>query len=259
MLLRIFFEIIILPTNLLKGYLYRKTNIYRFVLFPNTFTEEQRLIVTNEVSFYRKLSSNEQRLFEHRVLRFIQYHTFVGREELIITERMKLLIASTAIMITFGLNRYLLSRFETILVYPSHYLSNVTKQFHKGEANPKYKTLVFSWKDFQEGIKIEDDNLNLGIHELTHALHFSFLTEKSYCAKQFLKNYQILLFSLTDKVAQKRLIKMNYLREYAFENQYEFLSVLIEHFFETPEEFREKLPDIYDRVKRMLNMYIADF
>lgn len=242
-----------------KGFFYRKTNLYRFVLFANKFTQRQRTLVAEEMSFYRKLNAKEKRVFEDRVLRFINAHTFVGREDLLVTERMQLLISSTAIMITFGFRRYLLSRFETILVYPQHYFSNITQQYHKGEANPKYKTLVFSWEDFEEGIKIEDDNLNLGIHELTHALHFSFLTESSYSARTFLRQYKLLLTSLIDKDAQKRLIRINYLRDYAFENQYEFLSVLIEHFFETPEEFQEKLPNIYNRVKLMLNMNVAGF
>ncbi|MEM6717919.1 MAG: zinc-dependent peptidase [Bacteroidota bacterium] len=243
----------------IKGFLYRSTNLHRFVLFPKKFTERQRTLVSKEMSFYRKLTAKEKCYFEHRVLQFIRCHTFVGREDLLVTERMQLLISSTAVMITFGFKRYLLSRFETILVYPQHYFSNITQQYHKGEANPKYKTLVFSWEDFEEGIKIEDDNLNLGIHELAHAVHFSFLTESSYTARMFIRHYKLLLASLTDKDAQKRLIRINYLRDYAFENQYEFLSVLIEHFFETPDEFRAKLPNIYNRVKLMLNMNVAGF
>ena len=229
------------------------------MLFPKKLAKEQRVILVKEFSFYNKLTSKQKCVFEHRVLRFIEYHTFVGRENLQITERMQLLISATAIMLTFGFDRYLLSKFETILVYPQDYFSNITQQYHKGEANPSYRTIVFSWEDFEEGIKIEDDNLNLGIHELTHALHFSFLTEKSYSATHFLKHYKLLLLSLRNKNAQKRLIQMNYLRDYAFENQYEFLSVLVEHFFETPEEFRAKLPAIYHRVKLMLNMNVADF
>ncbi|AXG69880.1 protein MtfA [Kordia sp. SMS9] len=248
-----------MPLDYFKAFFYRRTNLYRFVLFSDKFTERQRMLVAKEIPFYTKLNLKEKRVFEHRVLSFINAHTFVGREDLLVTERMQLLIAATAVMITFGFRRYLLSRFETILVYPQHYFSNITQQYHKGEANPKYKTLVFSWEDFEEGIKIEDDNLNLGIHELTHALHFSFLTESSYNARMFLRHYKLLLASLIDKDAQKRLIKINYLRDYAFENQYEFLSVLIEHFFETPEEFRAKLPNIYNRVKLMLNIHVADF
>lgn len=243
----------------IKGFLYKSTTLYRFVLFPKKLTENQRAILVEDFSFYNKLTPKEQCVFEHRVLRFIEYHTFVGREDLYVTERMQLLISATSIMLTFGFDRYLLSKFETILVYPQDYFSNVTQQYHKGEANPKYKTIVFSWEDFEEGIKVEDDNLNLGIHELTHALHFSFLTEKSYSATHFLKHYKLLLLSLESKEAQKRLIEMKYLRDYAFENQYEFLSVLVEHFFETPEEFRSRLPNIYNRVKIMLNMNVADF
>ena len=233
--------------------------MHRFVLLADKFSENQRAIVAKEISFYTKLTLKEQRVFEHRVLRFTRYHTFVGREGLFVTERMQLLISATAIMITFGYNRYLFSKFETILVFPEHYFSTITEEYHKGEANPSYRTIVFSWEDFEEGIKIEDDNLNLGIHEFTHALHFSFLTERSYSASHFLKNYKLLLLSLRNKDAQKRLIEMKYLREYGFENQYEFLSVLIEQFFETPEEFRSKLPAIYNRVKIMLNMDVAGF
>jgi Mlc titration factor MtfA (ptsG expression regulator) len=229
------------------------------VPFAKKLSEQQRSIVANEISFYNRLTPKEQCVFEHRLLKFIKYHTFVGREDLMVTERMQLLISATAIMLTFGLRRYLLSRFETILVYPQHYFSNITQNYHKGEANPTYKTLVFSWEDFEEGIKIEDDNLNLGIHELTHALHFSFLTESSYDADVFLRHYKLLLISLRNKEAQKRLIEMEYLRDYAFENQYEFLSVLVEHFFETPDEFRGKLPNIYQRIKLMLNMDVAGF
>ena len=101
--------------------------LHRFVLFADKFSEKQRAVIVNEISFYTKLTLKEQRVFEHRVLRFIRYHTFVGREELLVTERMQLLISATAIMITFGFNRYLLSKFETILVYPEHYFSNITQ------------------------------------------------------------------------------------------------------------------------------------
>jgi len=181
-----FIKLILSPLDFFKEYLYRNTDLFRYTLFPQHFSEQQRAVIVEEISFYSKLTSKEQKAFEHRVLQFIKYHRFVGREDLLVTERMQLLIAATAVMITFGFKRYLLSRFENILVYPQHYFSNITQQFHKGEANPTYRTLVFSWEDFEEGIKIEDDNLNLGIHELTHALHFSFLTERSYSARLFL-------------------------------------------------------------------------
>ena len=58
-----------------------------------------------------------------------------------------------------------------------------------------------------------------------------------------------------DKNRQK-LLESNYLRSYGYENKYEFLAVLIEHFFETPETFQQKLPNLFELVKRMLNLDI---
>ncbi|MCB0473651.1 MAG: zinc-dependent peptidase, partial [Flavobacteriaceae bacterium] len=200
------------------------------------------------------LSDTDKRYFEHRVIKFIEHHNFVGREGVEVTARMKLLIASTAIMLTFGMRQYLFLKFRNIIIYPRNYLSTITKKQHKGETNPKYGTIVFSWNDFMEGIKVEDNNLNLGLHELTHAMHFSFLRHKTLTAIVFLDHFRSLLERLKDKRLQRKIVASGYLRTYAYRNQYEFLSVLVEHYFETPKEFQEKLPEIYNKVKVMLNL-----
>lgn len=226
----------------------------RFVMFPETMDEESRAIISEHISFYNYLSDTDKRYFEHRVLKFIDNHNFIGREKVEITLKMKLLIAATAIMLTFGMRRYLFPQFKNIVIYPKNYFSTVTKMEHKGETNPKYGTIVFSWDNFLEGIRIEDNNLNLGLHELTHALHFTFLRHKSFTAVVFLDHFKTLLEKLKDRQLQRKIINSGYLRHYAFKNQYEFLSVLVEHFFETPKEFNQKLPEIYEMVKLMLNL-----
>lgn len=161
-----------------------------------------------------------------------------------------------AVTLTFGMRKYLFSRVETIIIYPKSYYSTVLKQFHKGEANPKLNLVVFSWLDFVEGIKDEDDNLNLALHEFSHALYFGFLDEQSYSAINFRNYFNEILNYLKDANNRKTLLDSNYLRSYAFENKYEFLAVLIEHFFETPEIFQKELPDIFIIVKKMLNLNI---
>jgi len=229
-------------------------SFYRFELFPQKLNTQQRLIVSNNTPFYDRLSSANKKYFEHRIVRFIEKHSFIGREGVEITEEMKLLISATAIKLTFGYRKYLFSMVDRIIIYPKDYFSVIGNQQHKGETNPKYKTVVFSWKDFKEGIKIENDNLNLGLHEFTHAMHFSFLSEGSSSARYFKRNYQSLLDLLKDVKVQKALINTGYLRQYAFENKYEFLAVLVEHFFETPEEFQTKLPEIYRQMQQVLNL-----
>lgn len=227
------------------------------VLYSKELSAYQMSVISKYFTFYKRLSKAEKRRFEHRVRKFIDRHNFIGRGGIEVTEKMKLLISSTAIMLTFGMSRYLLSEFDNIIIYPKNYVSQITKKKHKGETNPRYKTIVFSWDDFMEGIKIEDNNLNLGLHELTHALYFTFIKRKSVTAINFMKRFKMLLTVLEDIELQKKIVKSGYLRAYGFENQYEFLSVLVEHFFETPQEFKEKLPKIYKMVKLMLNLDTA--
>lgn len=234
--------------------MFYNNNFYRFELFLQKLNVQQRLIVSDNTLFYNKLSSVNKKYFEHRIVRFIENHEFIGREGVVITKEMKLLISATAIKLTFGYRRYLFSMIDKVIIYPKDYFSVIGNQQHKGETNPRYKTIVFSWKDFKEGIKIENDNLNLGLHEFTHAMHFSFLSEKSFSAMLFKKNLRKLLNFLENKEEQRKLISAGYLREYAFENQYEFLAVLIEHFFETPNEFKIELPQVYLLVQQILNI-----
>ena len=229
-------------------------NLSRFVLFPDVMYGAQRAIIGNNFSFYNNLSTIDKRYFEHRVLKFIDSHNFIGREGLVVTKKMEILIASTAVMLTFGMRRYLFSQFENIIIYPKSYLSKVTNRRHQGETNPKLGTIVFSWDDFLDGVKVDDNNLNLGLHELAHAMHFSFLREKSFTAIVFLEHFNTLLEKMKDLKLQRKIVASGYLRSYGFKNQYEFLSVLVEHFFETPHEFNQKLPEVYKMVKLMLNL-----
>ncbi len=233
-------------------------NLHRFEFFLKELRLEEREIISKNISFYNKLSLKNKKYFEHRIIKFMDSHNFKSREGFIITDEIKLLIAATAIKVSFGYRNYLFSIIDTIIVYPKDYFSNLSNQQHKGEINPKYKAVVFSWKDFEEGLKIENDNLNLGLHEFTHAMQFSFKINKNSESRYFNRKFNNLLNFLEDKKVQKKLLDSGYLREYAFENQYEFLAVLVEHYFETPIEFKEKLPEIFNHTKRILNIDIEN-
>jgi Mlc titration factor MtfA (ptsG expression regulator) len=228
--------------------------MFRYPFFYKKLHLPEKEILKSNFNFYQKLTPRQQKLFDHRVLQFIEYHTFIGRKGLQVDIEMKLLIAGTAVMLSFGYDRYLYSLFQTILVYPEDYFSNITHQNHKGETNPKMGVIVFSWEDFKEGIVIEDDNLHLGLHEFAHALHFSFLKENTRDAETFKLNFRRILLHLESQEVRQRLVSSGYLREYAFENQYEFFAVMVEHFFESPHKFRENHPNLFHLMGNLLQM-----
>lgn len=214
----------------------------------------QKEFLKENYIFYKNLSTKNQRLFEHRVLKFIEHHHFVGKDSFQITQKIELLIAGTAIMLSFGFSEYLYSLFSTIIIYPKDYYSAETEQNHKGETNPRFGVVVFSWEHFKAGLAIEDDNLHLGLHEFTHALHFSYKHTRTRQGIRFLNNFDKILSYLKETSVQKKLVKTGYIRSYAFENQYEFLAVLVEHFFETPEKFKLEHLKIFKLMLELLQI-----
>ncbi|MFY8066599.1 MAG: zinc-dependent peptidase [Flavobacterium sp.] len=226
------------------------------VVFANVnfyqLQESQKQILSQNFQFYKQLKPKYKRYFEHRIANFINTYEFVGRD-ISVTEEMKVTIAGTAIMLTFGMRDYLNPLFKRIIIFPDIYYSDQTENYHKGEFNPRLESIVFSWKHFKEGIEITNDNLNLGLHEFTHAFHIHSLKNDKATAVLFNESLQNLFKVVSNPQLKEQLITSGFLRDYAYENQFEFVAVLLEYFFESPQEFKSKFPSIFLKVKHMIN------
>lgn len=244
------FNLVIEPVY---AYFFRKPVYVHFYPVPNKLTLNQLQILNNEFEFYQKLSPRFKRYFEHRVASFIQKYPFHGKEDLVVTDKMKVLISATAVMLTFGMRRYWFTVIDKIVVYPDIYFSNLTEEYHKGEFNPRMKTIVFSWKHFLEGYEISRDNLNLGLHEFGHVLHYEGLVNTDTSASIFSVTYDEIMKQVKHPPNYKKLIESDYFRIYAYTNDFEFIAVILEHFFETPERFQSEFPQLFDKVKTMIN------
>lgn len=231
----------------------RKPIFVHFYFNPKKLTNAQLRILEREFQFYQKLSPKLKRYFEHRVATFIEVFPFYGKEGLQVTDQMKVLIASTAIMLTFGMRNYLFTIIDKIVVYPDIYYSKVNDNYHKGEFNPRMKAIVFSWKHFLEGYAISNDNLNLGLHEFSHVLHFQGQINSDTSATIFTATYEEIMEQVRRPNNYKRLIESDYFRIYAFTNQFEFIAVILEHFFETPTQFQREFPELFEKVRVMIN------
>jgi Mlc titration factor MtfA (ptsG expression regulator) len=237
----------------LFGLVFGKPFFVYFHPFPKKISHESLHFLNTKFPFYSNLDEKKQVYFEHRIASFINEYEFVSRENFVITEEVKVYIASTYIMLSFGMRDYLCDVFDKIIIFPSVYFSNVTKQYHKGEFNPNAKAVVFSWEDFQQGFDFSSDNLNLGIHEFAHVLHHQGLKRNDNGSVLFSRMYTIINEDVSNAVFRDQLIQSNYFRAYAFTNRFEFLAVILEHYFETPLEFKIHFPDLFDKVSLMLN------
>lgn len=250
-LLYFIFELVIEPTYIL---LFNRPLYIHLYPFPKKLSLDETTVLEKHFSFYRNLSTARQKYFRHRVGTFIGNYRFVGRGGLEVTEAMKVKIAATSVILTFGMRKYLSDLFEVIIVYPDIFES-LNGDYHKGEFNPAARAIVFSWKDFQQGIDFDNDNINLGLHEFAHALHLCAITRRRGGASLTIYKdmFEEIRSYSANEYNRNKIMNSGYLREYAFTNQHEFMAVVFESFFESPQEFRQNLPELYEMVKKMIN------
>ncbi|WP_130735426.1 zinc-dependent peptidase [Flavobacterium sp. J27] len=235
------------------AFFFRKPIYVHLYLFPKKLTMRQIQLLYNQFDFYKKLPLPQKKYFEHRVATFIQKYPFIGKEGIVVTDEMKVLIAATAVMLTFGMRNYLFTVIDKIIIFPDVYYSTLNKNYHKGEFNPSLKAIVFSWKHFLEGYEISNDNLNLGLHEFGHVLHYQGLKNSDTSATIFSVTYEEIMQEVKYPPNYARLLQSDYFRIYAYTNEFEFIAVILEHFFETPEDFKSEFPQLFEKVKVMIN------
>ena len=178
---------------------------------------------------------------------------FVCKEDFQLNTEAQVIISATYVMLTFGMRKYLFDVFDKIIIYPDVYYSTINEQYHQGEFNPRMKAVVFSWKHFYEGFSIDNNNLNLGLHEFTHAIHYKSMKNQDASSLSFKKHFNNLIKVISQPEYKQRLINSTYFRIYAYTNHFEFISVIIEHYFETPEQFKKEFPELFANVSLMLN------
>lgn len=248
-----FLYFIIWGIDVIYVYFYGKPVLVHSYLKKKKLLPVQKQLLEKEVSFYQNLNTEYQAYFEHRLVEFIDTYQFVGRKGYEVTNETKVLIGAVYVMMTFGMRKYLTSVFDKIVIYPTQFHSKAHNRNHKGEFNYRYRAIVFSWEDFVKGRNSKNDNLNLGVHEFTHTLSFHGRISKDYSAKVFNKMHQEILSYIKTPENAKKIKSENYFRKYAYTNSLEFMAVMMEYFFETPTEFQERFPELYQKVVKMIN------
>jgi len=173
---------------------------------------------------------------------------FIGLEK---SEEAAILVSSSAVQVTFGLKNYMLSYFKDIYVLADAYHMENDDELYIGHVAPD--GIYLSWKHFLDGYSYRDDNINVAVHEMAHALLYNNFFAQYGPDPNFRLNYE--RFStktgpiLADVIAKRR----SYLRSYAFSNMHEFWAVSVEAFFENPLGLKRHMPDLYEALSHVLN------
>ena len=184
--------------------------------------------------FYNALDDKKKRLFERRVQRFIYSKQFIPRSGLgPVTPEMKAMIAGSAIQLTWGYPHVYFRHFRRILIYPNNYYSTITRKYHKGEVNFR-GLIVISWKDFMDGFSDHTDGINLGFHEMAHALRLINIVaneEFDFYDRRVMDDFDRESQAEIDRIEKNPGINTLF-RGYSITNKEEFFAVSVELFFE---------------------------
>jgi len=239
--------------EILYSRIFNKPFFINAAIILKKMTDTDIRFLEDNFSFYQKLTLKQKNIFQHRMYVLSVKKEFKTTPDFTVTNEMKLLVIATLVMLTFGMRNYRVKSVKTIVIYPDAFISRIKNQEHIGEFNPAMKAVVFSWKDFLKGYELTNDNLNLGIHEFSHALHYNSLQRWDISSLLFARGFLTIQKLLNTEEDLETIKKATYLRAYAHTNMYEFFAVCIEHYIESPLRFKKELPELYKILKQMMN------
>ena len=207
-------------------------------------------IISGCINYYNELSFDLKKKFIVRVHNYISTKKFhyIGLEQ---KEEIPILVGACAVQVTLGLKNYQMQHFKNIYVLADAYRMDSDEELYIGHVAPD--GIYLSWKHFLYGYSNNNDNVNMGVHEMSHALLFNNFFAQYGIDKNFRLNYEKFSSTTGPILADVITRRKSYLRSYAFSNIHEFWAVSVEAFFENPVGLKENMPQLYSALCRVLN------
>ena len=241
---------------LLSIYKWIVQQIKRFIY--REIPEDYAVILSEHSAYYRNLNESNREKFLQRLAVFIGDTSFSTKEGIKITRKVKVIISSAFIQITFGFKDYTLRDFNNIYIAPMAYSYKHIDHLLSGDVNISLMRVSMSWPCVKKGFKIEDDAVNVAIHEFGHCLTIENFSEP-FVGNFFPKSrWMEWLKPAQRNMELIRSRKNKIIRNYAGSNIMEMFAVSLETFFERPVELKAQAPELFNTLKHMLQQDPTD-
>jgi Mlc titration factor MtfA (ptsG expression regulator) len=206
------------------------------------------LILSRSNHYYNALGADLQKAFLRRVRAFMRTKTFIIKDEEAFRE-MPVLVSAAAVQVTFGLQHYRFPFYKYIRLYPEAYSAAHT--FHLLAGNVEGNTITVAWSHFLEGYRNGSDGVNVGLHEMSHALYCQKVCIEEGYARRFSRQYKNVESLCTDLLAA--VPPSPYFSFPPETPVHEAWALSVEHFFERPLEFHAAHPQYYGAICALLH------
>ncbi len=212
------------------------------------FPQEWVGILERDVPFFAVASEQERRRIMDLVKVFVWDKTFVPAGGMEITDRVKVVVAASAVRLVIHLDLSYYDRLTEIVVYPEPFRRpGEDGAVILGEAHD-WGTVVLAWSAVLEGLANQRDGHDTAIHEFAHVLDRAdgmFDGTPVLRARGDLKPWADVMGRHFLALARGERSVSAVLRDYGALNEAEFFAVATEAFFERPDLLRARAPELY--------------
>lgn len=238
-------------------WLVRRRCLRRLSIMKRPFPDPWEQILQSHVAFFRALPDQEKERFRLLIKVFLAEIRVTGvRTD--IDDTVRVLVAASAVIPIFGFHDWEYRRLSEVLVYPDSFDEKYQTTGGAGEntlgmigLQHLRGAMILSKPALLAGFDIPSGAHNVGIHEFTHVVE---QVEADYGLPpevpwQAVKHWvQYVARELSNPAANRA-----YISDYAYKNEHEFLAVLAEYFFKSPDLLRKKDPQLYAMLREMFH------
>ncbi len=206
-------------------------------------------ILNKRFPYYKNLSVVLQYRFINRLKEFINSKTFIIHSNHPYKE-MPVLLSATAIQITFGLDKYLLPNYKYIQIYEAEYFAN-DASLRVLAGHVVGNTITVAWNHYLKGYELQNDGVNVGLHEMAHALYYQNLIANVFKSRDFKFQFNEIMEEGSE-ILENKYIGKDIFSPNAFKNLQELWAESVELFFEKPLLFKQTYPDLFEDVQLLL-------
>ncbi|UKJ08804.1 zinc-dependent peptidase [Solitalea lacus] len=218
-----------------------------------------KTILEDEVVFYQRLSPEKRIVFEQKIVQFLSSVSIEG-VGVQITDLDRVLIASSAVIPVFYFDNWRYKNLTNVLLYPNSF--NEQFQFEGGCRNIGGMVgtgfmngqMILSQRELRQGFKNYKDDSNTGIHEFVHLLDKSDGEVDGIPENLLNHRYTIPWLKLMHQEIKEIKHGGSDIDPYGATNEGEFFAVAAEYFFEQPQRFQERHPQLYEMMQMVFNI-----
>ncbi len=196
------------------------------------------------VPFYKGLDPIEKKRFRDRTMLWSLGREFIPISMETVQEDIQNLISAHVVMMTFGIEKYLLNPFERVVVYPHAFPSPNYKVLHSSEINMEDGVTIFDLERLLMGAANPVKFYNLILHEYARAF---MEVHKDIDFPEFPEEKW-------ETLATMRGFDKKFIETFVGLDNVDPKQMAIEHFFVTPKRFHHFFPEEYQRFTEIFNM-----